>query len=86
MARERNVVIEFKDYDTVIACYHSTEYATAKAVREPISISNVPIIERYNGPEPESHPTLHELNRVQFETDSRALGCAASCSHIANFP
>ena len=32
--RARNVVLEFKDYDTAVACYHSPEYAAAKAKRD----------------------------------------------------
>ncbi len=51
--RSRNVVIEFKDYDTAVACYHSPEYAAAKALREPVSTGDVLIIEGYDGPQPE---------------------------------
>lgn len=50
--RSRNVVIEFKDYDTAVACYHSPEYAAAKALREPASTGDVLIIEGYDGPQP----------------------------------
>ncbi|MGI9426512.1 MAG: DUF1330 domain-containing protein [Hyphomicrobiaceae bacterium] len=32
-ARDRNVVVEFTDYDTAIACYHSPEYQTARDIR-----------------------------------------------------
>lgn len=32
-SRDRNVVVEFKDYDTAIACYHSPEYQEAKTIR-----------------------------------------------------
>ncbi len=32
-ARDRNVVVEFNDYDTAIACYHSPEYQLAKRIR-----------------------------------------------------
>jgi len=32
-SRERNVVVEFKDYATATACYHSPEYQAAKAIR-----------------------------------------------------
>src|ERR1700690_714604 len=32
--RARNVVLEFADYATALACYHSPEYAAAKALRE----------------------------------------------------
>ena len=50
--RSRNVVIEFKDYDTAVACYHSPEYAAAKALRVPVSTGDVLIIEGYDGPQP----------------------------------
>ncbi len=33
VARDRNVVVEFADYDTAIACYHSPEYQAAKKIR-----------------------------------------------------
>lgn len=32
-ARERNVVVEFKDYETALACYRSPQYQAAKAIR-----------------------------------------------------
>lgn len=32
-ARERNVVVEFKDYETAHACYRSPQYQAAKAIR-----------------------------------------------------
>ena len=51
--RARNVVLEFKDYDTAVACYHSPEYAAAKALREPVSVGDVIIIEGYDGPQPQ---------------------------------
>jgi uncharacterized protein (DUF1330 family) len=51
-SRSRNVVLEFKDYDTAVACYHSPEYAAAKALREPVSVADLLIIEGYDGPQP----------------------------------
>jgi uncharacterized protein (DUF1330 family) len=51
-SRSRNVVIEFKDYDTAVACYHSPEYAAAKALRVPASVADLLIIEGYDGPQP----------------------------------
>jgi uncharacterized protein (DUF1330 family) len=50
--RLRNVVIEFKDYDTAVACYRSPEYGAAKKLREPASVADVLIIEGYDGPQP----------------------------------
>lgn len=33
-ARERNVVVEFKDRSTAFACYQSAEYQGARAIRQ----------------------------------------------------
>ncbi|MFA3918740.1 DUF1330 domain-containing protein [Ruegeria hyattellae] len=33
IARDRNVVVEFKDYDTALACYQSPEYGVARNIR-----------------------------------------------------
>jgi uncharacterized protein (DUF1330 family) len=33
IARDRNVVVEFEDYDTALACYQSAEYQAAKVIR-----------------------------------------------------
>lgn len=52
IARSRNIVIEFKDYDTAVACYHSPEYAAAKALRNGHAVADVLIIEGYDGPQP----------------------------------
>ena len=51
-ARSRNVVLEFKDYDTAVACYHSAEYTAAKALRAGRAEADVLIIEGYDGPQP----------------------------------
>jgi uncharacterized protein (DUF1330 family) len=48
-ARSRNVVLEFNDYDTALACYRSPEYARAKALREGRAEATVIIIEGYDG-------------------------------------
>ena len=50
--RARVVVIEFKDYATALACYRSAEYAEALALRKGASISDVTIVEGYDGPQP----------------------------------
>jgi uncharacterized protein (DUF1330 family) len=50
--RARNVVLEFKDYDTAVACYHSPEYAAAKAKRDGRSEADLLIIDGYDGPQP----------------------------------
>jgi uncharacterized protein (DUF1330 family) len=33
LVRDRNVVVQFPDFDTAVACYHSPEYQAAKAIR-----------------------------------------------------
>lgn len=43
-ARERNVVIEFPDYETALACYHSPEYQAAAKIRQETSVSEQLII------------------------------------------
>ncbi len=50
--RSRNVVLEFKDYDTAVACYRSPEYAAAKALRDGHSVADLLIIEGYDGTQP----------------------------------
>ena len=50
--RARNVVIEFADYQTAVACYRSPEYAVAKAFREKAADSDLMIIEGYDGVQP----------------------------------
>jgi uncharacterized protein (DUF1330 family) len=52
VARSRNVVLEFKDYETAVACYHSPEYQAAKALRVGRSDADLLIIEGYDGPQP----------------------------------
>jgi uncharacterized protein (DUF1330 family) len=51
-SRSRNVVLEFKDYETALACYRSPEYQKAIALRAPHSIADMVIIEGYDGPQP----------------------------------
>ena len=52
VSRSRNVVIEFKDYATALACYRSPEYAAAKAVRLGAGTGDFIVIEGYDGPQP----------------------------------
>ena len=51
-ARSRHVVLEFKDYETALACYRSPEYAEAKALRQGCAVADIVIIEGYEGPQP----------------------------------
>ncbi len=51
-SRSRNVIIEFKDYETAMACYKSPEYTHAKSLREAASEGDLIIVEGYDGPQP----------------------------------
>lgn len=51
-ARARNVVIEFKDMETALACYNSPEYQAALKLRLPHSEAELCIVEGYEGPQP----------------------------------
>jgi uncharacterized protein (DUF1330 family) len=51
-ARERNVVIEFRDYETAVACHDSEEYREAAKLRDAGSLVDLAIVEGYDGPQP----------------------------------
>jgi len=51
-SRARTVVIEFPDYETALACYHSPEYQQNIKVRQPHSIADLVIVEGYDGAQP----------------------------------
>ena len=51
-SRSRNVVIEFADYATALACFNSPEYQANIKVRQPHSVLDIIIIEGYDGPQP----------------------------------
>lgn len=50
--RDRIVVIEFEDYATAVACYHSPEYSAAKLHRTESAFSDVVILQGYAGYQP----------------------------------
>ena len=50
--RDRVVVIEFEDYATAMACYRSAEYAAAMAHRVESALSDLVIVQGYDGPQP----------------------------------
>jgi uncharacterized protein (DUF1330 family) len=50
--RSRNVIIEFPDYASALACYRSPEYQANIKVRQPHSDIDLMIIEGYDGPQP----------------------------------
>ena len=44
-ARGRNVVIEFPSMEEALACYHSTEYTEARAIRQAVADGELMIVE-----------------------------------------
>jgi uncharacterized protein (DUF1330 family) len=57
-ARSRNVLREFPDYATALACYRSGEYQRAKPLRLQHSACDFVIVEGYDGPQPQSSGPL----------------------------
>ena len=50
-SRSRNVVIEFPDYETAMACYNSPEYQANIKVRQPHSTAELIVVEGYDAPQ-----------------------------------
>jgi uncharacterized protein (DUF1330 family) len=50
--RQRQVIIEFPDYATALACYNSPEYQANIKVRQPYATPDLIIVEGYDGPQP----------------------------------
>jgi uncharacterized protein (DUF1330 family) len=48
-SRSRNVVIEFPDYATAIACYRSPEYQENMKIRQANAVTDLVVIEGYDG-------------------------------------
>ncbi len=57
-SRARNVLREFPDYATALACYRSPEYQRAKLLRLPHSACDFVIAEGYEGVQPNAPATL----------------------------
>lgn len=51
-SRSRNVVIEFPDYATAVACYNSPEYQANLKIRQANAITDLIIVEGCDGPQP----------------------------------
>ncbi|MEN9631269.1 MAG: hypothetical protein RJA10_4497 [Pseudomonadota bacterium] len=50
--RSRNVVIEFPSYQAALDCYRSPAYREAMALRRDAGMSDLVIVEGYEGPQP----------------------------------
>lgn len=57
-SRSRHVVLEFDDYGTALACYHSSEYQKAVALRRRAAETDLVVIAGYDAPQPA--PIAHE--------------------------
>jgi uncharacterized protein (DUF1330 family) len=55
-SRSRNVIIEFPDYASALACYRSPEYQRNITVRQPHAAADIVVIEGYDGPQPTDKP------------------------------
>ena len=51
-SRSRNVVIEFPDYAAAVACYRSPEYQKNLKIRQANALTDLIIVEGYDGPQP----------------------------------
>ncbi|TWP38940.1 DUF1330 domain-containing protein [Leekyejoonella antrihumi] len=51
-AYDRNVVIEFPDYQTAMDCYQSEVYGAAKLFRQAGATADIIVVEGYDGPQP----------------------------------
>jgi uncharacterized protein (DUF1330 family) len=51
-APARNVVIEFRDYETALACHDSEEYRVAAKLRDAAAAVDLVIAEGYEGAQP----------------------------------
>jgi uncharacterized protein (DUF1330 family) len=51
-SRSRNVVIEFADYATAVACYNSPEYQANLKIRQANAMTDLIIVEGYDGAQP----------------------------------
>ena len=54
--RERNVVVEFPSYEEALACWRSGRYQEVLRLRNAAAVSDLVVIEGYDGPQPEPDP------------------------------
>ena len=51
-SKSRVVILEFPSYQAAMDCYRSPEYAAAAALRHGKAVSDLIVIEGYDGPQP----------------------------------
>jgi uncharacterized protein (DUF1330 family) len=51
-SRSRQIVVEFPDYASALAYYHSPEYQANKKIRDGHLTADLVIVEGYDGPQP----------------------------------
>ena len=47
--RERNIVIEFTDFDAAMACYNDPDYQAAAKIRQAAATGELIVVEGYDG-------------------------------------
>lgn len=52
-SRSRNMIVEFPDYESALACFRSPEYQANAKRRRGTAEADIIIIEGYEGPQPE---------------------------------
>ena len=62
--RSLHVVIEFPDYASALACYHSPEYQANKKIRDGHLIADFVIVEGYDGPQPRGQATPQRFSEL----------------------
>jgi uncharacterized protein (DUF1330 family) len=50
--RGRNVVLEFSSYEAALACFNDPAYQKANAIRKKAAVTDLVIIEGYDGAQP----------------------------------
>ena len=50
--RSRNVIVEFPNYETAVACYYSPGYQKAIEIRKRAASTDFVLVEGYDGPQP----------------------------------
>ncbi|MEP9354947.1 DUF1330 domain-containing protein [Xanthobacter sp. KR7-65] len=54
--RHRNVLVEMPSYDAALALYNTPDYAPVRELRRATAISDLAVVEGYDGPQPAAAP------------------------------